>query len=183
MSAIIDPPMMIHLKSGMLVLVLALAGCATTSEPGDSSPIPFTQIKSSPDSFRGQTVVLGGEVLAAKRLKDATRIEVLQLPLSGSTPVTDLTQSQGRFLALQREFLDPATIPRGTLITVTGEVTGSQTMPLDETDYTYPVIEVRELKVWPQMAEAPLYPYRPYPYYYPYWGPMWGPYWRPYPYW
>jgi hypothetical protein len=33
------------------------------------------------------------------------------------------------------------------------------------------------------MAEAPLYPYRPYPYYYPYWGPMWGPYWRPYPYW
>ncbi len=56
-------------------------------------------------------------------------------------------------------------------------------MPLDETEYTYPVIEVRDIKVWPQMAEAPLYPYRPYPYYYPYWGPMWGPYWRPYPYW
>ncbi|WP_447599679.1 Slp family lipoprotein [Nitrospira sp. Nam80] len=175
--------MMSYSKLGMLALVLALPGCATTSEPGDSSQIPFTQIKSSPDSFRGQTVVLGGEVLAAKRLKDATRIEVLQLPLSGSAPVPDLTQSQGRFLALQREFLDPATIPHGTRITVTGEVTGSQTMPLDETDYTYPVIEVRELKVWPQMAEAPLYPYRPYPYYYPYWGPMWGPYWRPYPYW
>jgi outer membrane lipoprotein len=174
--------MMTYSKSGVLVLVLALAGCATGSEStSDSSQIPFTQIKNSPDSFRGQTVVLGGEVLAAKRLKDATRIEVLQLPLSGQTPISDLTQSQGRFLALQREFLDPATIPHGTRITVTGEVTGTQTMPLDETDYTYPVIEVRELKVWPQMAEAPLY--RPYPYYYPYWGPMWGPYWRPYPYW
>jgi outer membrane lipoprotein len=174
--------MMTYSKSGVLVLVLALAGCATGSEStSDSSQIPFTQIKNSPDSFRGQSVVLGGEVLAAKRLKDATRIEVLQLPLSGQTPISDLTQSQGRFLALQREFLDPATIPHGTRITVTGEVTGTQTMPLDETDYTYPVIEVRELKVWPQMAEAPLY--RPYPYYYPYWGPMWGPYWRPYPYW
>ena len=185
MSAIIDQPMMTYSKSGMLVLILALAGCATTSEsPDGSSQIPFTQIKNSPDSFRGQTVALGGEVLAAKRLKDATRIEVLQLPLSDSqVPTGDLTQSQGRFLALQREFLDPATIPHGTRITVTGEVTGSQTMPLDETEYTYPVIEVRDIKVWPQMAEAPLYPYRPYPYYYPYWGPMWGPYWRPYPYW
>ena len=174
--------MMTYFKSGMLVLVLALTGCASTSE-SPSEAIPFAQIRNTPDSFRGQTVVLGGEVLAAKRLKDATRIEVLQLPLSGSAPVADLTQSQGRFLALQREFLDPATLPHGTRITVTGEVTGSQTMPLDETDYTYPVIELRELKVWPQMAEAPLYPYRPYPYYYPYWGPMWGPYWRPYPYW
>jgi outer membrane lipoprotein len=180
--------MMTYPKTGLLLLALALTGCATTSET-PSEPdhaVPFGQIKNQPDSFRGQTVVLGGEVLAAKRLKDATRVEVLQLPLGSSqAPVADLTQSQGRFLAMQREFLDPATIPQGTRITVTGEVTGSQTMPLDETDYTYPVIEVKDLKVWPQMAEAP-YPVRPYPYpyYYPYWGPMWGPYWwRPYPYW
>ncbi|HJR77634.1 MAG TPA: Slp family lipoprotein [Nitrospiraceae bacterium] len=173
-------------KPGWLLLALALSGCATTSEgPLESNPtISFAQIKNSPDSFKGQTVVLGGEVLAAKRLKDGTRIEVLQLPLSSSqVPVADLTQSQGRFLAIQKEFLDPATIPHGTRVTVTGELAGSQTMPLDETEYTYPVVEVRDLKVWPQMAEAPIYPVRPYPYYYPYWGPMWGPYWRPYPYW
>jgi outer membrane lipoprotein len=173
-------------KAGVLVLSLALSACATTSEgPLESDhTIQFAQIKNSPDSFKGQTAVLGGEVLTAKRLKDGTRIEVLQLPLNSSqVPVADLTQSQGRFLAVQREFLDPATIPHGTRITVTGELAGSQTMPLDETEYTYPIIEVRDLKVWPQMAEAPIYPVRPYPYYYPYWGPMWGPYWRPYPYW
>jgi outer membrane lipoprotein len=173
-------------KSGMLLLTLVLSGCATASEGSLESDhtIPFAQITTSPDSFKGQTAVLGGEVLTAKRLKDGTRIEVLQLPLNDSqVPVADLTQSQGRFLAIQREFLDPATIPHGTRITVTGELAGSQAMPLDETEYTYPVIEVRDLKVWPQMAEAPLYPVRPYPYYYPYWGPMWGPFWRPYPYW
>jgi outer membrane lipoprotein len=173
-------------KIGLLVLALALSACAATSEAPIESDhtIHFSQIKNSPDSFKGQTAVLGGEVLTAKRLKDGTRIEVLQLPLNSSqVPVPDLTQSQGRFLAIQREFLDPATIPHGTRITVTGELAGSQTMPLDETDYTYPVIEVRDLKVWPQMAEAPMYPVPPYPYYYPYWGPMWGPYWRPYPYW
>ena len=177
--------MVTNSKAGILLFTL-LSGCATTSEgPLESDhAIAFTQIKDSPDSFKGQTAVLGGEVLTAKRLKDGTRIEVLQLPLSDSqVPVADLTQSQGRFLAIQREFLDPATIPHGTRITVTGELAGSQTMPLDETEYTYPVIEVRDLKVWPQMAEAPMYPVRPYPYYYPYWGPMWGPFWRPYPYW
>lgn len=172
--------------SALLALSLMLGACASTYDgASESAPtIPFTQLKNAPDSYRGQTVVLGGEVLTAKRLKEATRIEVLQLPLSGSqAPVADLTQSQGRFLAMQREFLDPATIPQGTRVTITGEVTGAQTMPLDETEYTYPVIEVRDLRVWPQMAEAPLYRSRPYPYYYPYWGPYWGPYWRAYPYW
>jgi outer membrane lipoprotein len=136
-----------------------------------------------PDSFKGQSVIFGGEVLTARRLKDGTRIEILQLPLDRSSrPGTNLTQSQGRFLAMQREFLDPATLPRGTFVTVTGDVTGSITMPLDETDYTYPVIEIKNLRVW--SLEEAAYRGRPYPYYSPapYWGPYWGPYWRPWPY-
>jgi outer membrane lipoprotein len=176
------------LASALLLSFTTLAACATSGDPSfDAEPgIAFSQLRGAPDSFKGQPVVLGGEVLNAKRLKEGTRIEVLQLPLTSSrAPVSELGQSQGRFLAMQREFLDPATIPQGTHITVTGDVAGSQTMPLDETDYTYPVIEVREIKVWPQLAEAP-YPIRPYPYYPywgPFWGPYWGPYWRPYPYW
>jgi outer membrane lipoprotein len=181
--------MMTYVHVGILLLAFISTGCATSSgdSPASNRAVPFTHLKDSPDSFRGQTVVLGGEVLAAKRLKEGTRIEVLQLPLEGGSevPVADLGQSQGRFLAMQREFLDPATLPNGTRLTVTGVVADSRTMPLDETDYTYPVIEVRNIRVWPQTAQAPLYgprPY-PYPYYYPYWGPMWGPFWRPYPYW
>ena len=49
---------------------------------------------------------------------------------------------------MQREFLDPATLPPGTRITVTGEVSGSITLPLDETDYTYPVIDIKRVQVW-----------------------------------
>ncbi|MET0513967.1 MAG: Slp family lipoprotein [Nitrospiraceae bacterium] len=174
---------------GILLVSFALTACATVSDsPPPDQSIPFEEIKHTPDSFKGQPIVLGGQVLNAKRLKDGTRIEVLQLPLTGSNvPVIDLTQSQGRFIAIQREFLDPATIPHGTPLTVTGEVTGSITLPLDETEYTYPVIEVRNMNVWPAMADAsryqgPPYPYA-YPYAYPYGRPFWGPYWRPYPYW
>ncbi len=168
-----------------LNLLVALAGCASTQEAEKGQALTFLQVKAAPDSFRAQSAVFGGKVLAARRQKDSTKIEVLQLPLDQSTrPGYDLTQSQGRFIALQQEFLDPATLPPGTRITVTGEIAGSVTLPLDETDYTYPVINIKRVQVWPESEDA-----APHirPYYYmgpgPYWGPYWSPYWRPWPYW
>lgn len=168
-----------------LVLLVMLAGCASTQEAENRQALTFLQVKATPDSFRGQSVIFGGKVLTARRQKDSTRIEILQLPLDQSLrPGYDLTRSQGRFIALQREFLDPATIPPGTRITVTGEVSGSITLPLDETDYTYPVIDIKRVQVWAGSEDIAR---RIDPYYYmgpgPYWGPYWSPYWRPWPYW
>jgi outer membrane lipoprotein len=166
---------------------LFVTGCASSQDAGESSSAnqaTFVQVKASPDSFRGQSVVFGGEVLSAKRLKDGTRIEILQLPLDRSGyPGADRTQSQGRFVAMHKEFLDPATLPYGTRVTVTGEITGSVTLPLDETEYVYPVVDVRQLKVWTPSEDAARM--RPYmgpggPTYYG--APYWGPYWRPWPY-
>ena len=60
--------------------------------------LSFQQIKESPSTYQGSVVLLGGEILNAKRLKDHTRIIVLQLPLSpGEEPVTNRTQSKGTF--------------------------------------------------------------------------------------
>ena len=88
--------------------------------------VSFLQLKESPPAYKGRLVVLGGEVLSAKRGTDSTRIEVLQIPLNSSfEPVQDRTASQGRFLAVQDQFLDPATVPVGTLVTVVGEITGT----------------------------------------------------------
>jgi outer membrane lipoprotein len=169
-------------------LLVTLTGCASTQETGDGSDaqtkaLTFLQVKAAPNSFNGQSVAFGGEVLTARRLKDGTRIEILQLPLDRSTrPGYDLTQSQGRFIAIQREFLDPATLPHGTRVTVAGEITGSITLPLDETDYTYPVIAIKQLQVWAR-SEDVVPRIRPYMGPGPYWGPYWSPFWRPWPYW
>lgn len=54
----------------MLVL---LAGCSSTSiipeplEPQIDKSVTFSQLLESPDSYRGKVLVLGGEVLKAKR--------------------------------------------------------------------------------------------------------------------
>jgi len=178
--------MLVRTLLSILALLGTLTGCASTQEAGDGSDaqtLTFLQVKAAPDSFKGQSVIFGGKVLTARRQKDGTRIEILQLPLDRSMrPGYDLIQSQGRFVALQRDFLDPATLPPGTRVTVTGEISGSITLPLDETDYTYPVIDIKRVQVWAGSEDvAPRI--RPYMGPGPYWGPYWSPYWRPWPYW
>lgn len=166
-----------------LVLLVTLTGCASMQEGEDKQALTFLQVKPAPNSFKGQSAVFGGKVLTARLQKDGTRIEILQLPLDRSLrPGYDLTQSQGRFIALQREFLDPATLPPGTRITVTGEISGSITQPLDEADFTYPVIDIKRLQVWAGSEDLPPR-MRAYMGPGPYLGPYWGPYWRPWPYW
>jgi outer membrane lipoprotein len=163
-------------------------GCAVSQlVPADmesriSRDISFPALKAEPEAFRGRWVVLGGKVLSAKRFKDETQIEILQLPADQTDrPIPTLTRSLGRFLAVQQEFLDPATTPPGTLVSLVGEVIGERTMPLDDMTYKYPVVRIETLKLWP---EPTLYEYpSPYPYWsrrYPFWR---DPFWGPYPYW
>ena len=117
-------------------------------EPQVDKNVTFLQVKQAPLSYKNKTIVLGGEVLSAKRGTDSTRIEVLQLPLDGSLePVGDRTKSLGRFLGDARE-LDPAVLPPGTRVSIVGEVIGVTTMRLDESDYAYPTLIVKHVKVW-----------------------------------
>ncbi|WP_447968926.1 Slp family lipoprotein [Nitrospira sp. M1] len=179
------------------ILALSLCGflSACSSTPHSIVPkslqgqvdhnLSFAQIKESPDSHVGKLVLVGGEILSAKRLKDHTRLTILQLPLTDDQePTSNRTESEGRLLAFQSEFLDPATVPAGTRVTLIGKITGSQTEPLDEMDYVYPTMNIQHIKVWEE-SEQGGYGNRPY-YGYPFGGPYWGYYgglYRPYPYW
>lgn len=167
---------------------MLLAGCAGISViPPDlkdkvDEKVSFLQVKASPLSYKGRLIAAGGVVLAAKPLKqEGTRIEILELPLDEDyEPTGRLIDSQGRFLAFHKEFLDPATIPMGTRITVVGEVTGSVTLPMDEVDYVYPTLDIKSVTVWP--PKVPVWWGRSYPYFGAYWGPYWGaPQWIPLP--
>lgn len=106
--------------------------------------------------------MLGGEILSATFLPEGTRIEVLHLPLdSHLEPGGERTASEGRFLAVERKSLDPATIPAGTRMTVVGEVIDAIILPLDGRRYTYPTLEVKALTIWPKGRAA--YWLIPYP--------------------
>ena len=113
------------------------------------STVTFAELEATPSSYLGRTVMFSGIVLKAKRAKDRTELEVLQLPAApGGLPSDDRTGSEGRFLAVENKFLDPATIEPGTPVTVVGEVKGGVARSLDEGEYTYPVIEITRLIDW-----------------------------------
>lgn len=163
-----------------IVAAWGLAGCAGVPVVPPSlqdkveRDVSFLQIKASPLSYKGKYFVVGGTVLSVKPLKqNGTRIEVLQLPLgSNDEPGGRLTDSHGRFLAFHKEFLDPATIPAGTRVTVVGEVTGSVTLMLDDVEYVYPAFDAASMTIWP--PKLPAYWFHPYPYFGIYWGTHWG---------
>lgn len=149
-------------NSWWLAVLLLTGACSSQRvipeelEPQVDRTILFRELAADPDSFRGKMVVFGGEALKAKRLKNGTQIEFLQLPLDKSErPILDRQQSHGRFLAIQEEFLDPATIAEGTHMTIVGEVSGSKTEHLDDVEYRYPVLIIKHLHTWP--ARSPGY--------------------------
>jgi outer membrane lipoprotein len=145
--------------------------------------ISFTELKGNPSGYQGRTVMLSGIVVKSKRAKDRTEVEVMQIPTgSGAVPVKDRARSQGRFLAVKSgEFLDPAVVDAGTPVTIVGEVREPVTRPLDDGEYTYPVVEIKHVVDWdevnPQVRPGPYaYPYgrSMYAYPYSYWGPYGG---------
>jgi outer membrane lipoprotein len=141
---------------GLLILVLLQTGCSSGPQviPPEldhqiDRSLSFAQLRATADQYRGQTVLLGGEVLSAKRMENGTQLEILQLPVNEDEPPAERrSDSQGRFLAVTRDGLDPASVPRGTRVTVIGEVTGDVVQRLDQSDYRYPTLEVKHLHVW-----------------------------------
>ena len=162
------------------ICLLTICGCSTYKVIPEhlkgqvNKDVSLTSIQQSPSQYRGQLVVLGGEVLDVKRSEDRTRIEVLAHPLSDElVPMPDKSTSSGRFYAFDtgKELIDPAVLDKGTLITVVGEVTGSTEGKLDESTYTYPTLLIRDLTKWEKM-DAPRFPRYPYygGHYYRPWG-------------
>jgi outer membrane lipoprotein len=173
--------------------VVALSSCAESIHQVQPDEVPselerqidstvtFADLQTAPQNFVGRVVRLGGIVIAAKRKQEETELEVLQLPIKADGPsVKERLRSEGRFLAVQEEFLDPASVPAGTPITVVGTVKGDVTRRLDETEYLYPVLEIKHLTDWNAIASQNAGGGAPY-YYGPYYG--YGSYFSPYGYW
>jgi outer membrane lipoprotein len=148
----------LSLSLAMLAMLL-LVGCAHVISKGvlqevDTS-ISFTQLSKAPEAYQGKTVLVGGDVIETQNLLDKTQIVILQRPLGsrGEPGMGDV--SEGRFIIQTPEFLDPAIYSPGRKLTVAGTVVGKEMRPLGEIEYTYPIIEKRELYLWPEKEPTP----------------------------
>ncbi|MBH0179368.1 MAG: hypothetical protein HP491_16275 [Nitrospira sp.] len=156
------------------------------------SSVRFVDVQETPANYVGRVVMFGGIVLGAKRTGTETEIEILELPVGPDGPLTvDRLRSKGRFIAVRNDVVDPATLPSGTPVSIIGAVKGSTTKPLDEGEFTYPVLDAQHIVNWNTVVAqrpdnpvflspflAPLAPYgywgRPYGHF-PYSGRFGGP--------
>jgi outer membrane lipoprotein len=165
----------------LLSFFVLFSGCAhviskdlrTKSDPS----FTLNQFRQHPEAFKGKWVVWGGVIVETVNQKDGTtQIEVFQEPLGWRGEPKDMATSEGRFLILTDQYLDPYIFRRGKKITIAGEILGEKIKPLGEMDYRYPIVSSKQIYLWPE------YYYQPYPY--TYYDPWWGyPYGWGYPYW
>ena len=139
-----------------LAVVLTACGSGISRQVRDQVTYTgsFAELQKAPARYQGVMVLLGGKVIKTLTQQGATELVVLQLEIGNRDRPVDNDQSQGRYLVRSARFLDPAIFPPGTLITVAGRLTGSETRAIGEMSYRYPVIEPAEMKKWPAGSDA-----------------------------
>lgn len=151
----------------LIVLLVFIASCAPVISKQVREQVKpdttFTAVLNDPEHYQGQMIVLSGVIVDAKNTKEGTLLQVLQRPAGFRGQPKAVDKTEGRFLALDSRYLDVYVYAQGREVTVAGEVLGKRTLPLDTTEYTYPLIRVKELYLWPVIEKNY---YAPYPYYY-----------------
>lgn len=160
-----------------LIFLLLTSGCASVISQElrkqVAREITFKQVLEDPEAYKGRIVLWSGIIIGSKNLKEGTLIEVLQKPADSRGRPKDVDESDGRFLALYDGYLDVAIYNRGREVTVVGEIRGKRVLPLQEIEYAYPLITVKQTHLWRTEKKERVYPY-PY-WHYPWW--WYHPYW------
>jgi outer membrane lipoprotein len=155
----------------LLMAGLTLQGCTVISHKmmADAlTDVSFTELSHHADTYRGQTVILGGHVIEVRNEARQTIIVVLQTPLgSGQEPLPP-DRSEGRFMLQHDGFLDPEVFAKGRTLTAAGEVTGVIREAIDHEPYDYILLASREIYLWERTEDL-------YRYSYPYRSPRYDP--------
>ncbi|GGA20338.1 Slp family lipoprotein [Dyella nitratireducens] len=133
--------------------LLLLAACAPApiykAAPGTVTPLPM-QVAHAPEQYGNSSVIWGGSVVAVRNFPGHTEMEILGYPLDSSQRPQPNAQGIGRFIAVFPGYLEAFNYPNGSLVTLTGQLSGTRTGSVDQAAYTYPVVSVAQSHLWTQ---------------------------------
>jgi outer membrane lipoprotein len=154
-----------------VLLSILLAGCASPISPRvrqeAARNLAFKEVLANPGAYRGVVVIWGGVIMKTVGRPDQSDLYLSETPLAVSGRPKDREYSEGEFVARSSQILDPKEYVSGRKVTVAGEVVGQELGTYDGAPYAYPVIRVKELHLWEEVA--PLrWEWWKIPYYSPY---------------
>jgi outer membrane lipoprotein len=159
----------LHLSLATFIL---LAGCTTIISEQSRKLVDtdarFSELRAKPESYIGKHIMLGGRIAGVRNSTDGAQIEVVQFDLTDRGIPEDSFISYGRFLATSSDYLDAMIFQKGMLIVLVGEIKGKRILRLDDMDYSYPVVAIREFHLWKDSDFDRAYLYQQPPYYSPY---------------
>ncbi len=146
-------------RSTLLVLLTALllSACASSPTFNTAGVVPALTpqtVAANPLPATGKNVQWGGTIIGVANLQDRTQIEVLAYPLDSKARPQSNSNPLGRFFLEQHGFLDPATYKQGRQISAVGTVTGTRTSMVGEASYDHPVVDARQIYLWPENQES-----------------------------
>jgi len=162
-----------YLATMVLASIFIISGCTAIisdqSRKLINTDASFKTIKETPEIYIGKTMLLGGRIASIRNNADGAQIEIVQFELTSQDYPEESFISYGRFLATSSNYMDPLIFRPGMLITLVGELKGKKTLRLDDMDYNYPLLTLREWHLWPGSEvdrgctyPAPLPEYNPY---------------------
>ena len=144
---------------GLIICCLCCIACGSVFTPEMRSQIDpnlsYAALLANPASHIGRHILLAGTIVEATNLQDHTRLVMLQYPTGRRDDPKTRQPSGGRFLIVVPGYLETEIYRTGRALSVIGEVKGQETLPLDDTTYTYPVITSRDFYLWPKGSDDP----------------------------
>ncbi|MEW6442800.1 MAG: Slp family lipoprotein [bacterium] len=170
----------VYLALHATACLLIAAGCAgpfsKTLVKEVNRDISFSELRSNPQAYVGQTVMLGGEIILVQVQQSGTLLEVLEKKLGHRNRPEETDVTGGRFFVFDSGFLDPAVYRNGREVTVIGKVTGQKSARIGDLEYAYPLVTATAIHLWEKREQRYYYRAPPYPYW-PYWGYYGPPWW------
>jgi outer membrane lipoprotein len=132
-------------------VALAMTACAPAPiyqvTPGTLNVIPM-QVAHSPEQYAKGNVIWGGSVIGVRNYPDHTEVDMLAYPLDSSQRPQPNAQAQGRFIAIYTGYVEALSYPPGSLVTISGQLSGSRTDNVDQAAYVYPLVNVAQSHRW-----------------------------------
>ncbi|MDG3087491.1 Slp family lipoprotein [Vibrio hannami] len=100
------------------------------------------------DADMESEIRLGGMIANVTNLKDKTRIEIANMPISSAGKPNLKANPEGRFVAYFDGYLEPMTYSEGRLITVLGNSAGEEQGQVGEYDYKFRVLNASGSHLW-----------------------------------
>jgi len=145
-------PQIHHLKLLLLMFLTSLMISCASSPKFDTTDVAKSltpqQVIAEPANSMGKVILWGGTILGTRNLENSTQIEMLGYPLDSSYHPLQEKKPLGRFIISHSGYLEPTSYEQGKALTVLGTVSTSQSGKIGKSNYTYPVINAKQIHLW-----------------------------------